>query len=219
MEHSPRPSWLYFVLASLSWPLLLVVYRLRWQGRENVPPGGCVLAANHWSNFDPWPLGIPLFPRRFLRFMAKKELFWQPLGWVVKAGGGFPVDRGKRDQQAIDTAVELCRAGHVVVMFPEGTRRAKGLRKKYEARWHNGAARIALAADVPLVPAGIAGTNRLKRLGPLRVAYGPPVETADLVGLDESVAAQRATDRLRVAIAELEASVGSTRSEIAGSDA
>ena len=213
MARSPRPSWLYFLLASLSWPVLLTVYRLRWQGREHVPSGGCVLAANHWSNFDPWPLGIPLFPRRFLRFMAKKELFWQPLGWVIEAGGGFPVDRGKRDQQAIDTAVELCRAGHVVVMFPEGTRRAKGLRKRYEARWHNGAARIALAADVPLVPAGIAGTDRLARLGPLRVAYGPPVEVGDLVMLDETDAAQQATDRLREAITELERSVGSTAPE------
>ena len=143
-----------------------------------------MLAANHWSNFDPWPLGVPLFPRRFLRFMAKKELFWSPLGWIVRAGGGFRVDRGKRDQEAIDTAVALCRAGHVVVMFPEGTRRAKGLRKRHEARWHTGAARIALEAGVPLVPAGIAGTERLERLGPLRVAYGPPIEVGDLAALD-----------------------------------
>ena len=105
---------------------------------------------------------MPLFPRRFLRFMAKKELFWPPLGWIVRAGGGFRVDRGKRDQQAIDTAVALCREGHAVVMFPEGTRRAKGLRKRYEARWHTGAARIALEAGVPLVPAGIVG-NRAAR--------------------------------------------------------
>jgi 1-acyl-sn-glycerol-3-phosphate acyltransferase len=213
MARPPRPSPLYSVLAALSWPVLLTVYRLRWKGREQLPDGGYVLAANHWSNFDPWPLGIPLFPRRFLRFMAKKELFWPPLGMIVRAAGGFSVDRGKRDQQAIDRAVELCRAGHVVVMFPEGTRRAKGLRKRYEARWHNGAARIALAAGVPLVPAGIAGTNRLKRFGPLRVAYGTAVETADLAGLDEADAAQIATDRLREAITALEASVGSTPPE------
>ena len=166
MTSPPRPSPLYFVVAAVSLPVLRLVYRLRDSGREHVPEGGCVLAANHWSNFDPWPLGIPLFPRRFLRFMAKKELFWPPLGWIVAAGGGFRVDRGMRDQQAIDTAVELCRAGHAVVMFPEGTRRSKGLVKRYEARWHTGAARIALAAGVPLVPAGIGGTDRLARLGP-----------------------------------------------------
>jgi 1-acyl-sn-glycerol-3-phosphate acyltransferase len=210
MASAPRPSVLYFALAALTWPVLMTVYRLRWQGREQLPDGGYVLAANHWSNFDPWPLGIPLFPRRFLRFMAKKELFWPPLGSIVRAGGGFPVDRGKRDQQAIDTAVELCREGHVVVMFPEGTRRSKGLRKRHEARWHNGAARIALTAGVPLVPAGIAGTDKLKRFGPLRVVYGSPVNTSDLVDLDLAEAAQIATDRLREAITELERAAGST---------
>ena len=215
MTQVPRPSWLYHAVALLSWPVLRFVYRLRWSGREQVPDGGCVLAANHWSNFDPWPLGIPLYPRRFLRFMAKKELFWPPLSWIIRAGGGFRVDRGTRDQQAIDTAVELCRAGHVVVMFPEGTRRAKGLRKRHEARWHTGAARIALEAGVPLVPAGIAGTERLKRLGPLRVAYGPPIETADLAGLEIAEAAGVATDRLREVITTLERSVGAAPEVVA----
>ena len=163
-----------------------------------------MLAANHSSNFDPWPLGVPLFPRRFLRFMAKTELFWPPLGWIVRAGGGFRVDRGKRDHEAIETAVALCREGHAVVMFPEGTRRAKGLRKRYEARWHTGAARIALEAGVPLVPAGIAGTDRLARLGPLRVAYGAPIEIGDLAALAAAEAAQVATERLREAITALE---------------
>jgi 1-acyl-sn-glycerol-3-phosphate acyltransferase len=205
MARPPRPSWLYSLVAVLSWPVLKVVFRLRATGREHVPDSGCVVAANHWSNFDPWPLGIPLFPRRFLRFMAKKELFWPPLGWIVRAGGGFRVDRGRRDQEAIDTAIALCRAGHAVVMFPEGTRRSKGLRKRHEARWHTGAARIALEADVPLVPAGISGTERLGRLGPLRVAYGPPIPVADLAALDTAEAAQVATERLREAITALEA--------------
>ena len=205
MARPPRPSWLYSLVAVLSWPVLKVAFRLRATGREHVPDRGCVVAANHWSNFDPWPLGIPLFPRRFLRFMAKNELFWPPLGWVVRAGGGFRVDRGKRDQQAIDTAIALCREGHAVVMFPEGTRRSKGLRKRHEARWHTGAARIALEAGVPLVPAGISGTERLGRLGPLRVAYGPAIETLDLAELDVGEAAQVATDRLQDAIITLEA--------------
>jgi len=204
---------LYSLVAVLSWPVLKVAFRLRATGREHVPDSGCVVAANHWSNFDPWPLGIPLFPRRFLRFMAKKELFWPPLGWIVRAGGGFRVDRGKRDQHAIDTAIALCREGHAVVMFPEGTRRSKGLRKRYEARWHTGAARIALEAGVPLVPAGISGTERIGRLGPLRVAYGPPVETIDLAELDAPEAAQVATDRLREAITALEAAASATSGE------
>jgi 1-acyl-sn-glycerol-3-phosphate acyltransferase len=208
MASAPRPSWLYSLVAVLSWPILRLAFRLRATGVEQLPPaGGYVLAANHWSNFDPWPLGIPLFPRRFLRFMAKSELFWFPLGALIGAGGGFRVRRGERDEEAVATAVELCRQGHVVVMFPEGTRRRKGLRKRFEARWHSGAARIALEADVPLVPAAIAGTNRLARLGPLRVAYGRPVDVADLGELPVAEGARVATERLRDAIGELEQSI------------
>ena len=205
MPRAPRPSWLYSLVAIVSWPLLKMVFRHRARGREHVPRiGGFVLAANHWSNFDPWPLGLPLFPRRYLRFMAKSELFWFPLSLAIRAGGGFKVRRGERDEDAIRTAVALSGAGHGVVMFPEGTRRRKGMRKRYEARWHTGAARIALEAGVPLVPAGIAGTDRLARLGPLRVAYGVPVDLSDLAGRPLPEAAQIATDRLRDAVERLE---------------
>ena len=79
-----RPSLAYSALAVFSQPLRLL-YRMDAKGKENLPPdGGFVLAANHTSNFDPWPLGLPLFPRRFLRFMAKSELFWFPLGTIVR---------------------------------------------------------------------------------------------------------------------------------------
>ena len=138
-----RPSPIYLLAGGLSWPLVRLLFRLRATGLEDLPKtGGYVLAANHTSNFDPWALGIPLFPRRWLRFMAKSELYWQPL-------------------------------------FPEGTRVRKGLRKRWEARPHTGAARIAWQAGAPLVPAAIKGTDRLARLGPLHVAYGPPVEVSE----------------------------------------
>jgi 1-acyl-sn-glycerol-3-phosphate acyltransferase len=198
----------YLVIGGLSWPILKGLYRLKAAGLENLPAnGGYVLSANHTSSFDPWPLGIPLFPRRFLRFMAKSELFWPPLGWLVKGSGGFKVRRGERDTAAIETAEQLARDGYVVVMFPEGTRRAKGLRKKHVARAHTGAARIALAAGVPLVPAAISGTDQLRRLAPLRVAYGPPVDIDDLRGRPAGEVAQEATDRLMEAIYALEDSL------------
>jgi 1-acyl-sn-glycerol-3-phosphate acyltransferase len=192
----------------MSWPVLKVVFRHRARGAENVPrEGGFVLAANHWSNFDPWPLAMTFFPRRFFRFMAKAELFWFPLGPIIRAGGAFEVRRGEQDDEAIATAVSLARDGHAVVMFPEGTRRLKGLRKKHEARWRSGAARIAIEAGVPLVPAGIAGTERLARLGPVRVAYGAPIETNDLADRPADDAARIATDRLSEAVGELEQSL------------
>jgi 1-acyl-sn-glycerol-3-phosphate acyltransferase len=192
------------LVAAVSWPLLYGLFRLRAKGRENLPEGGFVLAANHNSNLDPWPLGLPLFPGRYLRFMGKSELFWTPVKQFLTAAGAFPVRRGTADLEAIETATQLCRDGHIVVMFPEGTRRKKGLRKKYEARAHTGAARIALDAGVPLVPVGIVGTDRLGRLAKIRVAYGRPVPLDDLAGRDD--APQVATERLMAAIGELEAS-------------
>jgi 1-acyl-sn-glycerol-3-phosphate acyltransferase len=117
----------YLVMGGLSWPLLHGVFRLQVTGLENIPAGGAVLAANHISNFDPWPLGIPLWPRRQLYFMGKAELFNPVLAPILRGAGAFPVRRGEHDVQAIETAVRLCREGKIVAMFPEGTRQKKGL--------------------------------------------------------------------------------------------
>ena len=204
-----RPPLLYNVVAAASWPVLHWLFRLRVQGKENVPEtGGYVLACNHLSNFDPWPLGMPLWPRRWLRFMAKAELYWWPATLVLNAAGAFPVHRERADVEAVQTAVRLAQEGNVVVMFPEGTRRKKGLVKKHQARARSGAARIALEAGVPLVPAAVAGTDRLLTLGPLRIAYGAPLDLDDLRATgDVRYSSQEATDRLMTRIAELEESL------------
>ena len=200
MARPPRPTPLYSLIALLSWPILRVLFRYRAYDRANLPAsGGYVLAAGHVSNLDPWALGLELWPRRFLRFMAKSELFWFPLGPVLGAVGAFKVHRGRADRAAIETAVRLARDGHVIAMFPEGTRRRKGLRKRFEAHAHSGAARIAIEAGVPLVPVGIKGTDGLRRLRPWRVRYGPPLE----LGTNAS----EATTRLMAAIHELEESL------------
>jgi 1-acyl-sn-glycerol-3-phosphate acyltransferase len=204
-----RAPPLYHVIAALSWPLIYGVFRLRISGRENLPAaGGYVLACNHVSNLDPWPLGLPLWPRRWLRFMAKAELYWWPAKYVLHGAGAFPVHRGLGDREAVETAVRLAREGNVVVMFPEGTRRRKGVVKKHVARPRSGAARIALEAGVPLVPAAVSGTDRLLVLGPLRIAYGEPVDIDDLRATDDiRLASQEATERLMARIAELEATL------------
>src|SRR5215217_1027503 len=168
MRPMSRPPRIYRLIAYLTRPLVFRVVGLEVHGLERLPSGGYVLAANHTSNLDPWPLGLPLWPRRFLRFMAKSELYWWPLKYVISGGGGFPVRRGERDVEAIETAVELAGQGYVVAMFPHGTRQRKGLVKKHRPKAHTGAARIALEAGVPLVPAAIVGTDRLSRLARLR---------------------------------------------------
>ena len=206
MTRLPKPSPLYSLLAAASWPILRLAFRYRARGTEHLPAsGGFVLAAGHLSNLDPWALGLAIWPRRFLRFMAKSELFWFPLGAIIEACGAFKVRRGQADLEAIETAVALAQEGHVIAMFPEGTRRKKGLRKTREAQAHTGAARIALDAGVPLVPAGVRGTDGLRTMQAWRVSYGAPIELDDLGDLPAADAARIATERVMAAIAELEA--------------
>jgi 1-acyl-sn-glycerol-3-phosphate acyltransferase len=197
-----KPTLLYHAVAVLSWPLLRLLFRYRASGKELLPrSGGYVLAAGHVSNLDPWPLAVALWPQRFVRFMAKAELFWFPLSLLLNGAGGFKVHRGAADREALERAVELAREGYVIAMFPEGTRREKGMRKRRRAQAHTGAARIALRAGVPLVPAGIKGTDGLRRLERWRVRYGEPIDTSD------NPTAHEATERLMTRIHELEASL------------
>jgi 1-acyl-sn-glycerol-3-phosphate acyltransferase len=202
---APRRSLLYRLIATVSRPFLRLLWRYEADGLERLPAGGFVLAAGHHSNFDPWPLAISLSKTHFVRFMAKSELFWPPLSWIITGAGGFRVRRGEADREALATARRLAREGNVIAMFPEGTRRAKGLRKRRQPEVHDGAARIALGAGVPLVPAALAGTDRIGHLAKLRVLYGAPVPVDDLAGLPRREAARVATERLMERIGALEA--------------
>ena len=191
------------MVATLSKPLVRALFRPQVHGLEHLPEGtGFVLSSNQLSNLDGFALAYPLYPRQ-VWWMAKAELFHPVLGRVLRALRLFPVRRGEGDLAAVRTAVELARGGYVVGIFPEGTRRSKGLRKKREARPHAGAARVALAAGVPLVPAAIIGTERLTALRRWRVAFGCPVSLADLEN-DGRPAARDATRRLWEEITSLE---------------
>jgi 1-acyl-sn-glycerol-3-phosphate acyltransferase len=195
---------MYHVIGAFTVGPIARLFRFKSTGDEHLPrEGGFVLSSNHMSNLDPWPLAIPLYPDRQLRFMAKAELYKPPLNWILNGAGAFPIRRGSGDEGALQRAVELARAGEVIAIFPEGTRRNKG-RSKRRPRPRSGAARVALAADVPLVPAAIGGTESLMRLGPLRVAYGPPVELDDLKDMDIRRASRIATERLMDSIHGLE---------------
>jgi len=190
-------------------PAMKSVYRLRAEGIENLPAeGGYVLAANHLSNFDPWVLAYPLWPRRRLRSMAKAELFNPLLAPLLRASGAFPVRRGGSDRDAYRTAVEIVRSGEVLLVFPEGARRGKGRwkgKRRRQQQVQSGAARIALSAGRPLVPAALTGTDRLTRFGPMRVSFGPSVVTSGIEGRSRHEAAVVLTERLITAIRELEA--------------
>lgn len=153
-------------------------------GREHVPRTGPVLLiANHTSYADPPIVGASC--PRAVHFMAKQELFFFPLGPIIRSVHSFPVRRGEADTSALRKAVRLLKEDKVLLIFPEGGRSPDGKLMEFE----HGAAFVALASGAAVVPIGIDGADRLLprhsalvRPAKLRVRFGPPVAMDDLRG-------------------------------------
>lgn len=154
-------------------------------GRAHVPATGpVVIVANHKSFWDPFFVAIVL--KRPVHFMGKAEHFDGPLARTFLRLGAFPVRRGESDKEALETARRILRRGDALALFPEGTRvREEGLGAP-----RRGAARLAIEAGAPLVPATITGTE--KRRWPLprrvRLAFGVPVSVEGLMATPEDAA-------------------------------
>lgn len=174
--------------------------------------GPLIIAANHASNLDVPVIGSWLIPRigRRIHWLGKKELFdWPIIGWVAANGGVHPVDRGGADVEAFRLAQRIVDEGHVLFVFPEGTRSPDGALQ--EAR--DGIALLALRTGAPIVPIGISGTDRVwpkgQRLphpgGRVTVRVGRPFRPADELpeGTDRSAAKRLATRLIMGRIAEL----------------
>ncbi len=160
--------------------VLLAAYRMRTVGKDRIPPGGVILAGNHVSYLDPvlmW-CGTP----RPVHFMAKSELWSVPgLGWLLTRLWAFPVRRGEPDRSAIVAATDRLTRGDLVGIFPEGTRQREATDDLGEA--NEGVAFLAMRAGVPVVPVGIAGTDkalppgaRIPRFPRVAIVYGPPID-------------------------------------------
>ncbi|MEA2330972.1 MAG: glycerol-3-phosphate dehydrogenase [Thermoleophilaceae bacterium] len=183
----PRPLALYHertrrrgVNSFVYWPIrvlvklgILTFFRLRRLGREHVPSGGVILAANHRSFLDPFAIGCCI--GRPIYFVAKQELFRNPLvGWFLNCMGAFPIQRGKSDEQSVETALALLARGQAVVIFPEGTR----IRAGSLAKPKRGVGRLVLQSGAPVVPIAITGSERVRagwKIRPVRVhvRFGP----------------------------------------------
>ena len=128
---------------------------------DEIPRDGpLIIAANHASNFDAPVLGAWLIPRlgRRIHWLGKRELFaWPIVGWVAANGGVHPVDRDSADVEAFRLASRILDGGHILFVFPEGTRSPDGALR--EAR--DGVALLALRSGAPIVPIGIGGSNRV----------------------------------------------------------
>ena len=153
-------------------------FALSVEGEEHVPKQGpIILAPNHVSNLDPVLVGIAM--RRRVHFMAKKELFRNPLiGWFLRAVQAYPVTRERVDPSTLKRTLSFLAAGRVVMMFPEGTRGdGRALRPAKP-----GIAVVAARSGAVVVPVfhwGAEqvlprGSRRVRRV-PLRVRFGPPL--------------------------------------------
>jgi 1-acyl-sn-glycerol-3-phosphate acyltransferase len=153
-------------------------FALYVEGQAHVPESGpVILAPNHVSYLDPVVVGISM--RRRVHFMAKKELFRNPLvGWLLHGLQAYPVTRERVDPSTLKRTLSLLAAGQVVLMFPEGTRgdgRTLGPAK-------SGIAVVAARSGAAVVPvfhwgteqALPRGSRRVRRV-PLRVRFGPPI--------------------------------------------
>jgi 1-acyl-sn-glycerol-3-phosphate acyltransferase len=190
---------LYRIVGLLTRPVIAALFRPRVRGLEHLPErGGFVLSANHLSGFDVWAVSYALYPRQ-PRNMAKNELFERPLlGPIIRSLGAFPA-RGEETGGGAIGAAALAAAGSPVVIYPEGARRRAGR----ELRPRTGAARAALEAGVPLVPAAIRGTDGWRSLERWQVAVGAAIPLGELGDEDPQRSAREATARLWAAIEEL----------------
>lgn len=189
-ERAPvvNPFMYRLVIAATYLPVIFSNMHLEVHGRENVPPPGTplVIAANHVSALDPFLVARALPPGRFLQFMAKKELFLPIIGWIIRTGGSFPVDREGNDVGAVRTAVRILKENGTVGIFPQGHRGGTEMQ--------GGAALIAAKGRAPILPAGISRDGKR-----WIVRFGPPVQAKGI---------KATTEELERVLKELSAPVG-----------
>jgi 1-acyl-sn-glycerol-3-phosphate acyltransferase len=171
-------------LARLAWRVQGLKFTVT--GVENLPTsGGAVVAINHTSYFDFTFAGLPAYRQglgRKVRFMAKQEVFDHKItGPIMRSLRHIPVDR-ESGAVSFEAAVEMLKAGELVGVYPEAT-----ISRSFEIKeFKSGAARMAIAADVPIVPHIIWGAQRIwtkdhpKKLFrpkvPIAVAVGEPIQ-------------------------------------------
>jgi 1-acyl-sn-glycerol-3-phosphate acyltransferase len=171
---------------SLLWKTLQVpariftslLFELRVHNIENVPQtGGVLLVANHQSYLDPVLVAVRL--RRPVSYFAKSELFENPfLGWLIRSLHAFPVRQGQGDLGAVREAIRRLEEGHILNLYPEGTRTLDGEIGPLQ----KGISLVLRKVNVPVVPVAIEGSfaawskgRKIFRSGQIDVLYGKPM--------------------------------------------
>lgn len=154
-ELSRTQSGLYGVVRGAIAGVSKLMFRLEVHGRENLPASGAfIVSPIHRSNLDTPVLGV--ITTRRLRYMGKESLWTsRPMGWFLTAMGGFPVQRGTADREALKAGLACIQRGEPLVMFPEGTRQSG----PDVAEMFDGPAYVACRTGVPIVPVGLGGSE------------------------------------------------------------
>lgn len=194
------------------WPWLHRVADITQEGTEHIPQFGPLLyVSNHLHNLDP---GIEFYAfTRPLNFMGKQELFDTPVvRQISEASGGFPVDRGKFDREALRQAEERLEKGLAVGIYAEGTRSVTGALTEAKA----GVGLLALKTGAPVLPVAITGSERLPFNGSkgktahlhetdrpgVHIVYGKPFVLPRTID-GKKISAADATDIIMLEIARL----------------
>lgn len=161
------PTRFYFNVRGSAQIFLKSLGRVTVRGAENMPTsGGFMIASNHRAHVDP-PY-ISMLNARQVFYMGKEELFHGVVGFFVRGLEVFPVRRGEADRAAIRTAVDHIKNGHIVGIFPEGTRSPDRNLRPAE----KGFGLIAKMTDCPIVPVAIEGTERVLPKGSIFIHRG-----------------------------------------------
>lgn len=203
----------YWALKLVLTPILRLLYRVRVEGRENVPrTGPVILASNHQSFID--SIFLPLCISRRVTFVAKAEYFesWKT-AWFFRAVGMIPIKRdgGSASERALAAAGDVLMADGVLGIYPEGTRSPDG--RLY--RGHTGVARLAAHCGAVVIPVAQFGTADVQPIGArfprvfrrVHLKMGPPLrfeppQVAEGQRLPAGESRQ-ITDKIMQAIAEL----------------
>ena len=195
------PLWARVNLWLLRW---VAGVKVEFRGLENIPQGGCIVAAKHQSAWETFAL-LPLF--RSPTYVLKRELRWIPLfGWYTAKFRQIPVDRGKRSvalAKLTDSARTAIAEGRQILIFPEGTRVEPGEHPDFKP----GAAGLYLNMGVPCVPVALnsgvflKSYCGLKRPGRIVVEFLEPIPP----GLDKPDFLRQLHERINTASDALQA--------------
>jgi 1-acyl-sn-glycerol-3-phosphate acyltransferase len=195
-------SWLFYPyyasLKVLCWLVAKLYFRFCYSGREYFPRSGSVLLlSNHQSHLDPVLVGIA--SPRPLYFLARRSLFFFPLGWFIRSLGSVPVDREGASPSSLKTALDILKLGEPLVVFPEGTRSVDGKIGPLKS----GFCLLARRSGATLLPVAIDGAfaafprnSWFPRPRAISLQFGRPISPEEIAGLDDEQVVEMVAERI-----------------------